>query len=398
MSVDDELALARRLRQLRETLSPAPSQEQLGAALGVSRQQVAQWESSRSPKVPPESRIEQYARLFAVGQADPVNLRVKERSELTGVEAEEFAGLQQELLELRARAVDAGPNRVDDSVGWFWRFEDDRPITIIGSTEPASVTRRIPEADSRHPDYTKLLRNADADAEIELYSHLRAANPTAWITRYLSEEDIPTGALNGHVVVLGGRTVNRWADWFTRHMDVPVGNVPPEDHLDSVDAGSAQEWVKRSFRVAREAYVSSGAGEATAPAGATLDEGDGTWLFRPEFEGTVSVPMRGGGTEEGPGLYRDVALIARRRNPLNVAATATLIYGLFARGTVGAVQTFTDRQYIPSNEAYVASRSLQPVRQQDFWVLLNVLCDRNFTITPTPQLGKAGTVLLEAFG
>ena len=68
---DPRLLLARRLRALREEQWPdlKITQLQLGQALGgakpLSVPLISSWESQTNPKIPPYSRLEGYAQLFA---------------------------------------------------------------------------------------------------------------------------------------------------------------------------------------------------------------------------------------------------------------------------------------------------------------------------------------------
>ena len=87
-------------------------------------------------------------------------------------------------------------------------------------------------------------------------------------------------------------------------------------------------------------------------------------------------------------LTSDVALIVRRRNPLNPSARLTWFCGMFSRGTYGAVRAFTDAKFRARNEQWLLN-ALDP---ENFWLLgqVSVFASEN---TITLDLSRASNRL-----
>src|SRR5262249_13726219 len=117
---DARLLLARRLRALREEQWPdlKITQSQLGQALGgakpLSVPLISSWESQANPKIPPYSRLEGYAQLFATRRSfDSGTPCLIKPDDMEAAEREAMAELRQELGQLRIGAMRAasGPGR-----------------------------------------------------------------------------------------------------------------------------------------------------------------------------------------------------------------------------------------------------------------------------------------------
>ena len=62
----------------------------------------------------------------------------------------------------------------------------------------------------------------------------------------------------------------------------------------------------------------------------------------------------------GVTLKEDIACFYRGISPYNALRTVTICNGMFARGTLGAVRTLTDRRFRDRNEGYINERFAQP--------------------------------------
>jgi transcriptional regulator with XRE-family HTH domain len=385
---NDQLHLGDRLRSLREQHPLSPAQTQVAEALGVARQLVSAWEKGVKPV--PEERVEALARLFAADAAGQSALHLKKETDFSPRESGRFKELFAELSALpRLQQTRSSPDEAPRP-GWFWRFDDGLPITIIGSKQPGYVVRDVPEASRYHPDYIETLHHADADAEIELYGQIRAMNPDVEVRRIVADQ-VKNPLVTGHVVVIGGGLVNHWAEWFAGEMSIPVALA--EDGGETLDSS---EWRSRRFAVLRTDRTDRMSRQPYAETELGADGQEWT-VYRPEFRGEVVVPDRRGGTEPGAGLFKDVALIARMQNTMKSGATVTLFVGLFSRGTYGAVRAFTDPNFLDDNENYLAARiGARPVGQR-FWSLNRVLCDRTVSLTGTVDLSNDENRLLESY-
>lgn len=91
--------LAQRLKQLR--LGHRLTQEKLAAAFSAEKQlaaaTVSSWESTKAPKLPPQHRLEAYARFFATPRSAAGEPRLFRADELTPDEKREYEKLTAEL-------------------------------------------------------------------------------------------------------------------------------------------------------------------------------------------------------------------------------------------------------------------------------------------------------------
>jgi transcriptional regulator with XRE-family HTH domain len=385
--------LAARLRGLR--LGWAITQRQLSDALGLSGALVSSWENGSA--IPPEERLNGYARFFAtrrtLAQRPPA---LVPSEDLTAEEDRTRGELIDELVRLREEALEGpavGQRETGALGGRFWYFPDGQPITILcsplsqdqlGYTAEAGEAGQLPPAvqyatNPSHPNAVRNLGNGDIDALLELVGHIRAENPTADV-RWLTYDRIAAADLvTGHLVVLGSGDAEI--------SPLPTGDTRSVAALqDSLDFPIYPRWPK------------GGDGEFDGEFVVTVDN-DGRptddsekitneEVYRPRFlrdeaaDGRPRVLIRG-----APQLTADVAYIVRARNPLNPMATLTMFSGIFSRGTYGAIRAFTDATFRARNEQWLTS-ALDP---DDFWILFRVAIFADNTITP--DLNRAASRL-----
>ena len=324
----DPAALARRLRQLRESRWPGRrvTQQHVAGALGVALSSVSSWENTKVLKVPPKNRLVDYAVLFATERSfDRGEPQLVRSDELTDEERAARDRLAEELEALRAAAVgdSTGSLRVAPSP---WKFADDGPVRIICGLNPD----RPPYASARHHNYMQLTGYADLDSLVELFGHVRAQNPDS-DARFDLEERIEPDDLKTHLVVLGG--LNRLTGWAAELTDLPVAQV--ED--DEIAGGEVFQLSAEPDRV-----------------------------FRPRFNAAND-------------LVEDVGLFFRAPNPFNSARTLTLCSGVFTRGVYGAVRMLTDLGL--RDENYAVIRELFG-NESRYGLLMRVPIWDHATITP----------------
>ena len=345
--------LAERLRELRSEGSAAPlTQSQVAASLKASVALVSSWENGNA--VPPEARLRAYARAFATPSTfDNDHPHVVDEASLSDEERVVERRLVDELLTLRNEASSSGsPARGTGGLGGrFWHFPDGARIRIITTQMWADVLDSIPYADRRHPNFIESLYDADRDATIELFGHLRAENPTADV-RFLTGGQVKQDDLTGHVVILGqGDLVWGPLKYFGSRLGLPVTVRFPEgvdreyaaEFVVTTDASGTPTWFPRDVSPPR------------------------IEVHRPRF-----IQDQSGKTffiGDMPILEDDVALLARMPNPMNLSKTVTICTGVFSRGTYGAVRTLTDAHLRTSNEAFLMEHFGS---FDNFWILLHV--------------------------
>ena len=191
---DPAALLAQRLRQLRTShwRETKLTQAKLAQAFGVEAATISAWESATSGKTPSPVRLEAYARFFASRRSLEESPHLVAEGDLSLDEQDEYRQLHEQLLGLQnshaqtqaesdtaneshlesERAAVRGTIRLRPR-GIFTFAEG--PVTVICPEAPES--EQGPLASQDDPNYTKLQRYADLDALIELFGHLRAANP-----------------------------------------------------------------------------------------------------------------------------------------------------------------------------------------------------------------------------
>ena len=351
---DPRRALALRLRALREDRwsGRLVTQRELARALGVSEPLISSWESPVSAKIPPLSRIDALAALFASprtfdqGALSPAELSDDEQAAMTELK-NELRGLRISALQAAATSAGAVPALPDFSRSPSpansllvnpWHFGDGQRITIVCAQLPQRMLDEIPYTNVEDPDYIELLTYSDLDSLFELQGHLRAANPDSDVflrtAGKLSNDDF-----HSHLAVLGG------VDW----------NAATEEVLDRLKLPVRQvaDWSAEDGQ-----YFE-------------VSEGDSTARHSPVLEREAAGDRRV--------LREDVALFARAVNPFNRKRTVTICNGMYGRGTYGAVRALTDRAFRDRNSEYVLSHYGQ---SDAYCILTRVPVVHGATLTP----------------
>ncbi|PXY26914.1 helix-turn-helix domain-containing protein [Prauserella muralis] len=324
--------LSRRLRQLR--LDRRLTQPALAGALGVAVSSVSSWENGA--KVPPPARLADYAAFFATPRTAGT-ARLIGVADLTEDERLEYHRLKNELERLHGvQGTGAG-----EPQSGFWHFPDDGPVRILCGKLPRDD--RAPFASGTNHNYMALSAYADLDSMVELFGHVRAANPGADVGYELAPR-LESDDLQAHLVVLGSAAINQSVWLLAQQLELPVRQV------EDPDVGDGEVF------------------ELT---------GDARRRFRPQFGADGR-------------LLEDVGLLARVPNPHNVSRTLTICSGVFTRGVYGAVRTLTDDNARGHNFEYVQAHFASTT---NFGLLIRVpVLDH---ATPTPDLRSPHTRLQE---
>jgi len=301
--------------------------------------------------VPPEFRIQDIARFFATPRSfDGQVGRLLRPDELTVQERAAEEELLEELTRLRTEARDARamarrPRTTPDvtpeitqpfSAG-LYRFRAGERITIVCGRVPEEMLQRFPYADPLDPDYIELYRYSDPDALIELFGHLRAANPTSRV-EFLAAEQLASDDYTGHLVALGGVDWNTATSSVLERLQLPVLQV--------------NDWKKEGG-----AYFE-------------VTEDDGRKVaHRPRIE-------KSGGRKI---LREDVALFARAVSPYNQKRFVTICNGMYGRGSLGAVRALTDERFRDRNMEYIQAHFAS---SEAFCILSRVTVENTVTLTP----------------
>jgi hypothetical protein len=355
---DPRQLLARRLRALREEQWPGMkvNQAQLAAALGgngrrsVSVPLISSWESWTNPKPPPTARLEDYATFFASPRSlnGPV-ARLLSPEELTEDERAARSQLLQELTRLRDAVL--GTSQVGGTVVTSaayaitqslnegpYRFDEGQDITIVCAELPHELMARMPYTDPLDPDFIRLYRYSDLDSLLELFGHLRAANPTTPVNPRLAHELQPDD-YSGHLVLVGG------VDW----------NVATRSVLDRLQLPVQQinEWDKPGGAYF-EVQTADGGKQAHRPV--LLEKSNGRGV-----------------------LKEDVALFARAVNPFNRKRSVTICNGMYGSGSLGAVRALTDARFRDRNADYIRQRFAD---SDTYCILTRVTVEPGAVLTP----------------
>jgi transcriptional regulator with XRE-family HTH domain len=298
----DQDTLAHRLRLLRQRQGERLlTQPALGAILGVKAPTISSWENTDNPTVPPQERLAAYAALFASPRALREG-RMPADAELTETERTQRDALLRELTDLRQRAMVHEPSPSADP----WRFPDGAPVRIICGKlpEPPRTAR------GSRWNYMALSAFADLDAMVELFGHVRAANPASDVRVELAGR-LEGKDLGAHLVLLGN-LAQQQTDLRALLPQLPVRQV--------VDAGVEDGEV---FELVADGH-----------------------RFRPGFAGE----------EPERRVVEDIGLLARTPSPVDGTRTLTICSGTFTRGVYGAVRTLTDRVLHAANARYLQDR------------------------------------------
>jgi hypothetical protein len=365
---DPRQALARRLRALREDHWPGVKvkQAQLAAALGgtgkpVSVPLISSWESRTNPQVPPGSRIQDIATFFATPRSlDGRASRLLSPDKMTVQERVAREELLDELTRLRREALDAGADRPSAVIPGTlqeiarslsegpYRFEPDQNITIVCAQLPQEMLQRMPYTDPSDPNFTESYRYSDTDSLLELFGHLRAANPASRV-EFRAAHELRPDDYTAHLVALGGVDWNQATSSVLERLQLPVKQVNKWD----VEGGTYFE---------------------------VTGEDGGKVAHRPRL-----------GESRGQMILReDVALFARAASPFNRKRFVTICNGMYGRGTYGAVRALTDERFRDRNMEYIQARFAS---SEAFCLLTRVPVANGVTLTPDWTV--PGTVLFE---
>ncbi|MFC4855611.1 XRE family transcriptional regulator [Actinophytocola glycyrrhizae] len=339
--VDPALRLAQKLRQLRiEGLAGTSiTQRELGAAIGASGPLISSWESSSKPKAPPHARLASYCSFFATERSVAQQpFRVLPVAQLTSTERARRDELLHELTSLwnEVKGHKPGPAAANAFTHGHWHFPAGEDITIVCSALPPDYLEPMPYTDPNAPDYVELYKYADLDALLELFGHLRAANPHSDV-RVRTPDKVETDDYGTHLVLLGGVDWNSITAEFLHRLDVPVRQLPRENEA---EAG-----------------------------GFVVGEGEDERLYAPE--------LRREGDREI--LVKDVAHFSRAPSPLHDTRTVTICNGMYARGTHGIVRALTDAKFRDGNETYLRTRF---AGEKAFSIVSRVKVFLGKTVTP----------------
>jgi hypothetical protein len=315
--------LARTLRELRESAWPGVelTQAQLANALSaesrVASATLSSWESLTNPKTPTATRLSAYARFFAT------------RRSLTPDELERYHELEGELLGLLHTETVTRRNT--------FSF-DEGPVTIICPEVPEADRSRL--AEESNPNFNRFQQFGDLDALLEIWGHVRVANPALTVNLRLASE-VKADDLSGHVILLGGIAWNR----VTRRIQSAISSMPiTQVEVDELKTGEI-------FRV---------------------KDADGERSFLPEWDDPQ---------DDERELIEDVGHIARLTNPFQSSRTLTICNGIHSRGVLGAVRCLTDASVRDANERYLADR----FPGGRFALLVRVPVVTNETLSPDLQ-------------
>ncbi len=314
------------------------AEQRVGAA------SISSWENARRPAPLPESRLEPYARLFAVpvrGRSGHPDL-ISERS-LTAEQVRQRDTLLEELRALWQAARETGAGASSSFRSWF--FDDDGPLVIVAPDAPPEVQDLL--ADPRNPNYTQLHGFADLDALMELHGHIRSENESTYPVRFTRASELDADALSGHLVLLGGIGWNELTDHILRTLTcLPVRQfeIPQLKSGEIFAVGHDEEEIR----------------------------------FEPRWS-PIDTEL----------LIEDVGFLARLRNPYNSSRTLTLCNGIHSRGVLGAVRALTDARVRDANESYLFER----FSTEDYAVLMRVPVYQGQALSP--DLGNPDSILYE---
>jgi transcriptional regulator with XRE-family HTH domain len=348
---DPRQLLARRLRGLREDQFPGRkiTQQQLARALGgVSVPLISSWESHANPRIPPLSRIDAYAVLFATARSFDEGTPAKRTADgLSEEEGRFMIDLKRELRQLRSAALRAAtaepePGDTDSSLSKGpWYLPEGKVITLVCARLPQPMIDQIPYADVDDPDYIELLTYSELDSLFELHGHVSRANPAKDVFLRLSGRLTPDD-YTSHLALLGGIDWNDVTRTTLERLELPVRQVA--------------DWSKEGGQ-----YFE-------------VDDGGVKSQFRPVLEKVGAKTV----------LHEDVALFVCAVNPFNGKRKVTICNGMFGRGTLGVTRALTDSNFRDRNADYLASRFGD---SECYCILSRVPVVHGHTLTPDWSLG-----------
>jgi hypothetical protein len=319
---------------------------------GVSVPLISSWESQSSPRIPPPSRLDAYAALFASTRSfafdPPRPLRPQEMSD---AERQAMAELKRDLTQLRnaaLRATSATATRpglrahdVPQRLG-PWHFGDQNDVTIVCAQWPQNMLRQIPYTNISDPDYIELLTFADLDSLFELHGHIRAANPASTVQPKTAGRLVHDD-YSSHLISLGGIDWNSATTSVLKQLQLPVLQVA--------------DWTTEDGQ-----YFE-------------VDQDGEKVQYRPVLERTDGKTT----------LVEDVAMFAFAVNPFNKKRTVSVCLGMYGRGTFGAVRALTDIRFRDRNADYLRSKFGNSTA---YCVLTRVRVVNGATMTPDWTAGE----------
>jgi hypothetical protein len=237
-----------------------------------------------------------------------------------------------------AESLNAGP----------YRFEPGQDITVVCAQLPQQMLQQMPYTDRLDPDFIELYRFSELDALLELFGHLRAANPASRV-EFRAAHELRPDDYSAHLVSLGGVDWNQATTSVLGRLQLPVKQVA--------------DWDKEGG-----AYFE-------------VTEEDGRKVpHHPRLEKWGDRKI----------LREDVALFARAESPFNRKRFVTICNGMYGRGTYGAVRALTDERFRDRNMEYIQARF---ANSEAFCLLIRVTVENGLTLTPDWTV--PGTVLFE---
>lgn len=281
----------------------------LGEALGISPPLISSWESEANKAIPPAHRLADYATFFASARSvERTPYRLLAVTDLTADERARQQDLFAELVGMSDQEADEPSDPPFE--GTLWRFPPDEDITIVSSELPPDRLGEALYTNPEMPDYVELYRYADLDALLELYGHLRAANPLSRVHLRVAAQLTPDEYAT-HLVLLGGVDWNQATAELLTESEVPVRQIARVD--DSQPGGFEAEQTHR---------------------------------FTPVLQKLGQHEV----------LIEDVAHFYRATNPFNANRTVTMCNGQYQRGTYGVVRALTDERFRVRNDQYLRRR------------------------------------------
>jgi hypothetical protein len=265
--------------------------------------------------------------------------------ERTGREAllEELTRLRRDALAapvppgLQATSPDASREIAQSLATGFYRFKVGETATIVCARLPQRMLERMPYTNPSDPDFIGLYRYSDPDALLELFGHLRAANPTSPV-RYKAADQLVADDYSGHLIALGGVDWNDATKAVLDRLHLPVEQVSDWDEEEGV-----------YFEITEE-------GGRKVQHRPLLDKSGGQTILR-----------------------EDVALFARAVSPFNRKRIVTICNGMYGRGTYGAVRALTDERFRDRNMEYIQARFQDA---EAYCILTRVTVENGVTLTP----------------
>jgi hypothetical protein len=304
----EAIRLAKRLRELRERAFTKLTQGELGQALAdgdgaISPAAISMWENAT--RVPPQGRLDAYARLFCTPRSFEGGVHMLGLTELTTQELSRMEELKGELRDLRDSAAGRGEAPASGQAESMWHFPDGSRITLACNRLPDDA--RPPSTDPASLNYVRWADLADLDTLIDVYGAVRAYNPTSRVV-IKAAQDLTQQDVANHLVLIGGWT---WAAMFpalSRIFPIPIGSGDPGER------------------------------------------------------GAIVVQNADGEDQEFPyklvdgKLVEDVGFFARGVNPSAPRRTLTVCGGITTRGVRGAARCFIDWEMRERNEQYLIPR------------------------------------------